>query len=175
MQTSGSFSGLIALFFFSFPPALTVNQVALPQDHLTQLIPHMKTTLQSSSFPSPLAPASPRDAGGLGGDVWVSPPPVPPVLPALPRCCRQKPPSSHIQLRSSAPLQPFSQGRTGIKRKQIKPNGLIAIIFPCLFAVPCGSLRRRRKKKKGNALYARVALLLVTFPARELPRPGKKK
>lgn len=32
----------------------------------------------------------------------------------------------------------------GIKRKQIKPNGLIAIIFPCLFAVPCGSLKKGR-------------------------------
>lgn len=52
-QTSGSFPDLIVLFFFLFslPHAgLTINQVALPKDHPMQLIPHMKTTSQSS-FP----------------------------------------------------------------------------------------------------------------------------
>lgn len=135
-------------FFFSFPPALTVNQVALPKDHLTQLIPHMKTTLQSSFSPSPLTPASPRDAGRAGGCVGVPPGPscVSSSSQVLQAETSQLPLSA--RLRSSSPLQPFSQGRTGIKRKQIKPNGLIAIIFPCLFAVPCGSRRKRKKKKK---------------------------
>lgn len=44
-----------------------------------------------------------------------------------------------LQLTLAAQLR-SSQGRMEIKRKQIKPNGLIAIIFPCLFVVPCGSL-----------------------------------
>lgn len=54
-----------------------------------------------------------------------------------------------------------------IKRKQIKPNGLIAIISPCLFAVPCGSLKKKggREGRKGMIFYVSVVLVLITFPA----------
>lgn len=53
-----------------------------------------------------------------------------------------------------------------IKRKQIKPNGLIAIISPCLFAVPCGSLKKKGGVgRKGMIFYVSVVLVLITFPA----------
>lgn len=69
---------------------------------------------------------------------------------------------------SSSLLELFSQGRMEIKRKQIKPNGLIAIISPCLFAVPCGSLKKKRgggRGRKGMIFYVSVVLVLITFPA----------
>ena len=102
--------------------------------------------------------ASTRDAGrATGREDARCPPPTPRVLPAGSRLPSRALQAETLQLmlaaqlRSSSPFQPLSQGRTGIKRKQIKPNGLIAIIFPCLFAVPCGSL----KKGKGM-LFMRV-------------------
>lgn len=68
---------------------------------------------------------------------------------------------------SSSLLELFSQGRMEIKRKQIKPNGLIAIISPCLFAVPCGSLKKKGggRGRKGMIFYVSVVLVLITFPA----------
>lgn len=89
------------------------------------------------------------------------------------RCPRSRLPSLQLtpaaRLRSSSPFQPLSQGRMGIKRKQIKPNGLIAMIFPCLFAVPHGNL----KKGKGTLLMCARSWSSLRVPLESDPGQPK--
>jgi len=159
------------------PPALTINQVALPRDHLMQLIPHMKTTSRSSLPRSPPSMALAWDAGrAMGGEDA----PYPPTAGSCLRLQAPFPgvagrnPSAHALSPapgSSSPFQPLSQGKVRIKRKQIKPNGLIAIIFPLFICSTVWEPERR----KGNALDVCAALVLIMFPATERPSPAENK
>lgn len=97
---SSSYCCFVLEYFFP-PPALTINQVAYPKGHLMQLVPHVKTTLQSSFPPSPPSTASARDAGSDGGRRC--------SLPTLSPACRSQAPFPGIAgrnplARSSAPL-----------------------------------------------------------------------